>query len=472
MATFLGVKTVHIIGIGGTAMGTFAALLRAKGFVVRGSDHNIYPPMSDKLTEWGIPYVEGYATENLDPLPDLVIVGNAIRKDNPEAARARDEKLNQASFPETLGALFFDDRHSVVVAGTHGKTTTSTLIARTLQEAGRDPSYLIGGVPQDQGESFRLGHGPHFVVEGDEYDTVYWDKVPKFVHYRPKTAVLTSVEFDHADIYADFDAVRNAFAKLMALMPDDGTLVFAGAQAEVRVQAEQAKCETIAYGAGQQLDALDVVEDSTGLHFDVVMGGHKQGQVQVNLSGQHGLEDALAAYAVCHRLGLSHDEICQGFAAFAGVRRRMEFRGEIGGVQVIDDFAHHPTAVRLTLEGARARYPQHRIWALFEPRSATASRRIFQDDFAASFGAADQVIIATSGRKGQYDADHSIDEAKLAQDISEQGVPARYIAAVDDVAAAVVAEAKPGDVVIVMSNGAFGGVHEKILRGLAQAGQP
>lgn len=471
MADFTQVKTIHIIGVGGTAMGTFAALLRSKGYEVRGSDQNIYPPMSDKLREWGIPYVEGYAAANLDPLPDLVVVGNAIRKDNPEAARAQNEGLNQASFPETLGALFLDDKHSVVVAGTHGKTTTSTLIARTLVEAGRDPGFLIGGVPQDEGESFRLGQGEHFVVEGDEYDTVYWDKVPKFVHYRPRTAVLTSVEFDHADIYADFAAVRAAFAKLMALMPDDGTLVFAGAHQQVRSLAESAHCETIAYGKNQQLDAKNFAEDEQGLHFSVVMGGHDLGEVRVNLSGEHGLEDALAAYAVCHRLGLSHDEIANGFKAFAGVRRRMELRGEVDGIKLIDDFAHHPTAVRLTLEGARARFSGRRIWALFEPRSATASRKVFQQDFAKSFAAADQVIIATSGRKGQYAAEMSIDEAQLAQQISSAGVPARYIDSIDEIVKVVAAEAQSGDVVIVMSNGGFGGVHDKILQQLKRPGE-
>ncbi len=467
MASFDGICTVHLVGIGGTAMGTFAALLRARGFEVRGSDQNVYPPMSEKLRDWGIPYVEGYAAANLDPEPDLVVVGNAIRADNPEAAAARERGLNQASFPETLGALFLSERHSVVVAGTHGKTTTSSLIAHTLEHAGREPSYLIGGVPQQGGDSFRLGSGEHFVIEGDEYDTVYWDKVPKFVHYRPRTAVLTSVEFDHADIYPDFAAVQAAFARLMALLPDDGTLFFAGAHPSVRALAEQTASEIVGYGAGQALTASAIDEDLQGLSLEIVQGGHPQGRVRVALSGRHGVENALAAYGVCRRLGLGHDEVAAGFAAFAGVRRRLELRGEVDGIIVIDDFAHHPTAVRVTLEGARQRFVGRRLWALFEPRSATAARRVFQDAFAEAFDAADQVVIATSGRKGQLAAEDSLDEAALSAAIQVRGVAARHLPDVEAIVAAVVAEARPGDVLLCMSNGAFGGVHEKLLSALS-----
>jgi UDP-N-acetylmuramate: L-alanyl-gamma-D-glutamyl-meso-diaminopimelate ligase len=468
MANFDGVRSVHVTGIGGTAMGTFAALLKAAGYGVRGSDQNVYPPMSDKLREWGIPYVEGYAAANLEPRPDLVVIGNAIRASNPEATAAREQGFNQASFPETLGALFLAQRHSVVVAGTHGKTTTSTLIAHTLQHAGRDPSYLIGGVPQGGGDPCRLGRGPHFVVEGDEYDTVYWDKVPKFVHYRPRTAVLTSVEFDHADIYADLAAVEAAFARLVALLPTDGFLVFAANQPRVRALCARAACELLSYGAGQALQAVDPREDASGLRFTVKLGGRALGAVQVALSGDHGVENALAAFGVCHRLGLSVDEIAAGFQSFAGVRRRMEVRGEVGGVVVLDDFAHHPTAVRVTIAGALRRYAGRRLWALFEPRSASSARRVFQDDYARAFDGAARVLISTSGRKGQLAPELSLDEDALASAIQARGVPAHHLDGVDAMVAAVLDEVQPGDVLLCMSNGAFGGIHQKLLDGLAQ----
>ncbi|MBN2361078.1 MAG: UDP-N-acetylmuramate:L-alanyl-gamma-D-glutamyl-meso-diaminopimelate ligase [Deltaproteobacteria bacterium] len=466
MARFDQISTVYLVGIGGTAMGSFAGLLRGAGYAVRGSDENVYPPMSDQLTAWGIPYAQGYRAENLDPVADLIVVGNVIRASNPEAERARRDGLNQASFPETLGALFLAQRHSVVVAGTHGKTTTATLIAHTLRAAGRDPSYLIGGVPQDGGESFRLGGGPHFVVEGDEYDTVYWDKVPKFVHYRPRTAVITSVEYDHADIYPDLAAVERAFERLVALIPDDGLLVCAGDHERVRAVAAGARCQVRRYGSGQPLTAADAVEDESGLRLAVRDGGRSPGTLQVALSGPHGVENALAAYAVCRHLGLDHAAIARGFAEFGGVKRRLEVRGTVGGVTVVDDFAHHPTAVRVTLEGARRRFAGRRLWALFEPRSATSARRVFQEAYALAFDAADQVIVARSGRRGQLAAGESLDERALAAAIVARGKPARHLDSVDEIAAVVVAEARPGDVIICMSNGAFGGIHQKLLTAL------
>jgi len=469
MTRFDQVSSIYLVGIGGTAMGSFAGLLRAAGYAVRGSDENVYPPMSDQLQTWGISYAQGYRAENLDPVADLVVVGNVIKATNPEAARARSEGLNQASFPEALGALFLEQRHSVVVAGTHGKTTTSTLIAHTLRAAGRDPSYLIGGVPQDGGESFRLGAGTHFVVEGDEYDTVYWDKVPKFIYYRPRTAVITSVEFDHADIYADLAAVERAFERLVALVPEDGLLVCAAHHDRVAAVAARARCRVRTYGPGQQLTATDVAEDAAGLRLTVCDGDRPLGPVQVALSGGHGVENALAAYAVCQHLGLDHAAIAHGFAAFGGVKRRLEVRGSARGVTVVDDFAHHPTAVRVTLAGARQRFAGRRLWALFEPRSATSARRVFQDDFVLAFDAADQVIIARSGRKGQLAADQSLDESALTTAIAARGKPARYYESVDAIVAAVVAEARPDDVVICMSNGAFGGIHQKLLAALAVA---
>lgn len=465
----------HLIGIAGTGMGAFAGLLKQAGFAVRGSDQNVYPPMSDQLRAWDIEVRTPYAAENLDPPADLVVVGNVIRRDNVEASRMREVGLAHASFPETLGKLFLAKRHSVVVAGTHGKTTTSTLIAHTLLHSGRDPGYLIGGIPRSleagapPQESFRVGkENAPFVVEGDEYDTAYFDKGPKFLHYHPRSLLCTSLEFDHADIYQSIEEIQTRFHQLVELVPSGGHIVcYRGDAALVEVVDRAkiaAKVET--YGDGQaDWQALELHENEDGIRFGVRHRDRALGEVEVSLSGQHGALNAVGAYAILRGLGLEHHEIAAGFATFAGVKRRMEVVGTASGVTVIDDFAHHPTAVSTTLAGARARYAGRPLWAFFEPRSATSCRRVFQDAYAQAFAAADRVFLAPPGR--QLEPEIALDVPRLALDIQSQGPAAEAFDSIETMIAAALEGPAENAVFLCMSNGAFGGIHQKLLAGLA-----
>jgi UDP-N-acetylmuramate: L-alanyl-gamma-D-glutamyl-meso-diaminopimelate ligase len=487
-------KSIHLIGVAGTGMGAFAGLLKAAGFDVRGSDENVYPPMSTKLKDWGIPTSVPYAAANLDPAPDLVVVGNVVKKDNVEATAMRERHLKHQSFPATLGDLFLSKRHSVVVAGTHGKTTTTALLAFTLQHAGRDPGYLVGGIPlasaasaasgppgkDGQEESFRLGApGPMspFVVEGDEYDTAYFDKGPKFLHYRPRSLLCTSLEFDHADIYPNVAAIEARFAELMTLVPDvkeGGHIVLCAEEPHLKKARNGANVNArITTYASSSAEGANVfcqrqVENESGLQFEVVVDDVVVGACKLPLSGRHNLLNALGAYAIAQGLGLSHAEIAAGFAAFPGVKRRMEVKGEHDGVVVVDDFAHHPTAVRTTLDGAKKRYAGRPLWAIFEPRSATSCRKIFQDDYARAFDAADKVLLAPSGR--QLDPEIALDVPKLAKDLRDAGKDADAYSSIEEIVLVARASAPRGAgngaVLMCMSNGSFGGIHEKLLAAL------
>ncbi|MFO0727623.1 MAG: UDP-N-acetylmuramate:L-alanyl-gamma-D-glutamyl-meso-diaminopimelate ligase [Myxococcota bacterium] len=464
-------KLIHLVGICGTGMGSFAGLLKAAGHQVRGSDDNVYPPMSTKLADWGIPVMKGYRPENLEPTPDLVVVGNVIRRTNPEAMAVVERKLPYTSFPQALGDLFLKDRHSIVVAGTHGKTTTTSLIAWGLTSAGRDPGLLVGGVPENFQEGFRLGRGPEFVVEGDEYDTAYFDKVPKFLHYRPQTAVLTSLEFDHADIYPNVEAIEREFEKLVALVPPEGLILACAAQPRVVPRTVQAKARVETYsarpGAEAWWTAKDLETTASGTRFSVMRGREGFGRFELPLFGVYNVENALAAVATWSSRGLSPSEIAAGLSSFKGVARRQMVRAEINGVRIVDDFAHHPTAVKETLAGLAARYPGSRLIAVFEPRSATSSRAYFQQEYAAAFGSAGWVIIAGVGRP-EIPAEERLDIARLAKDIRASGPQAENIAQVDDIVARLGAESKPGDTVVIMSNGGFGGIFEKLEAALAK----
>ncbi len=478
-------KSIHLIGVAGTGMGAFAGLLKAAGYDVRGSDENVYPPMSTKLTDWGIETQTPYAAANLDPAPDLVVVGNVVKKDNVEASAMRERHLRHQSFPATLGDLFLSKRLSVVVAGTHGKTTTSALLAWTLQSAGRDPGYLVGGIPLAgtngaQEESFRLGApGPMspFVVEGDEYDTAYFDKGPKFLHYRPRSLLCTSLEYDHADIYPNVAAIEARFSELMSLVPDvkeGGHIVLCAEELHLKKARNGASVRArITTYASSSAEGANVFcqrhsEDEQGLQFEVVVDDVVAGPCTLPLSGRHNLLNALGAYAVLSGLGLSHAEIALGFASFPGVKRRMEVKGQQQGVVVVDDFAHHPTAVRTTLDGAKQRYGPRPVWAIFEPRSATSCRKIFQDDYARAFDAATKVLLAPPGR--QLDPAVALDVEKLALDLRERGIDAVACASVDEIVALAHSSAPRGDqgaVLLCMSNGAFGGIHDRLLAALA-----
>jgi UDP-N-acetylmuramate: L-alanyl-gamma-D-glutamyl-meso-diaminopimelate ligase len=458
------VRRIHLMGVGGTGMGAFAGLLASRGYEVQGSDESVYPPMSEMLAGWHIPVKLGYCKENLEPAPDLVIVGNVIRRHNPEATALRELGIPYLSFPQALGELFLADRESLVVAGTHGKTTTSAMLAQLLTDAGRDPSALIGGVALNLGGNFRVGTGPHFVVEGDEYDTAYFDKGPKFLHYRPKMAILTSVELDHVDIYRDLPHYESAFARFIALLPEGGYLAVAAEQPSAVSLAGAAACRVESYGLHSgDLRVRTLSFHQEGARFSVERLGQGLGAFEMPVFGDQNVENALGTIGVALRLGLSTEEIAHGLRTFRGVRRRQEELGRPGGIVVIDDFAHHPTAVRATLAAVRTRFPDERVLALFEPRSNTSRRRVHEEAYARAFHLATEVIVARPHRAAQIPDGERLDPDQLAAGIAAQGTPARHLDEVGDMAQAVKDWAKPGDVVLLMSNGDFGGLGPKLL---------
>jgi UDP-N-acetylmuramate: L-alanyl-gamma-D-glutamyl-meso-diaminopimelate ligase len=429
--------------------------------------------MSDKLAEWKIKVFTPFSADNLKKADiDLAVVGNVIRADNVEAKAVRRQGIPHMSFPEALEELFLATRHPVVIAGTHGKTTTTSLMAQVLMSAGHDPSLLVGGVPLNFNEGFRLGHGEHFVIEGDEYDTAYFDKGPKFLHYRPRTAIFTGAEFDHADIYRDTAHYESAFEKFFALLPQDGYAAACNAFPNWKRLASFAKCKVETYCAQEQIDAdwhsrwLQL--GPSGASFEVDYRGTPEIRVVLPAAGRHNVENALGVYAACRALGLKPDEIAAGFRSFRGVKRRQELKGEIRGVAVIDDFAHHPTAVRETIAAVLAQYPGRRLVAVFEPRSNTAMRKIHQEEYAHAFKGADEAIISQPTAIAKVPESERIDAKKMAQDITDAGTRARWMESPDAIVSALASDAKAGDVVLAMSNGAFGGLHDKLLKALAR----
>ena len=462
------VRRIHLVGVAGTGMGSFAGMLKAAGYEVTGSDENVYPPMSDMLRNWRIQALTPYSPANLDTArPDLVIIGNVIRRVNPEATAVRERGIAQMSFPAALGSLFLDRSHSVVVAGTHGKTTTSSIMAHVLVAAGRDPSFLVGGVTQNYSGNYRVGKGAHFVVEGDEYDTAYWDKGSKFLHYRPKTAILTSVEFDHADIFRDLPHYEATFDKFVRLIPKDGRLVVCAAYPNAVKLAQACPGQVVTYVAkeGAQADYTprNVRFGPEGARFEVLERGTALGEVLLPLSGLHNVENTLAVIGAARGLGLSFEEIAKGLASFQGVKRRQEVRAEVGGILVVDDFAHHPTAVRETIAAIRHRYPDRRLWAIFEPRSNTSRRNIHQEDYANSFTGATRASLKVPERHDKVPTGEELDVPRVCEDLKKQGIEADHAADVPSLVERVAREAKAGDVLLVMSNGAFGGFIDKLL---------
>jgi UDP-N-acetylmuramate: L-alanyl-gamma-D-glutamyl-meso-diaminopimelate ligase len=450
-------------------MGAFAGMLKRAGYAVTGSDQNVFPPMSDMLRAWGIPVLAPYDPANLDAAaPDLVIIGNVIRRVNAEAEAVRRRRLPQMSFPAALGSFFLKDRHPVVIVGTHGKTTTSALAGHVLATAGRDPSFLVGGVALNGGANYRLGAGPHFVLEGDEYDTAYFDKGPKFLHYRPRTAILTSIEFDHADIYRDLAHYISAFERFAAILPPDGLLAVSATYPEAVRVARTGRARVVTYGPGGDYAAGDLVLGPAGARFSVVEGGRVLGEATLPLGGAHNVENALGVVAASRGLGLGFDEICPGLATFAGVRRRQEVRAEAGGVTVVDDFAHHPTAVRETVAAVRSRFPGRRLWAVFEPRSNTSRRNIHQEEYARAFAGAGRVSLKVPEPHDLVPADQRLDVARLCAALRAQAIEASLATEVDALVAEVAAGARPGDVVLAMSNGAFGGFVDRLVAALGQ----
>jgi UDP-N-acetylmuramate: L-alanyl-gamma-D-glutamyl-meso-diaminopimelate ligase len=468
------VRRIHLIGVAGTGMGSFAGMLKAAGYEVTGSDENVYPPMSTQLERWGIEVLTPYAAGNLDRArPDLVVVGNVVRAVNVEAAAMRERALPHVSFPAALGELFIGPRHGVVVVGTHGKTTTSAMMGALLHHAGRDPSFLVGGVTRDFDSNFRLGSGPHFVVEGDEYDTAYFDKGPKFLHYLPRTAIFTSCELDHADIYRDEAHYESAFERFVDLLPADGFLAACASYESVLRIARAARCPVETYavdrpGADWEARGLSLAPD--GARFDLVRRGAGLARVHLPVGGAHNVENALGVAAAATALGLSPAEISAGLGAFRGVKRRQEVRGTAGGVTVVDDFAHHPRAVEKTLQAIRGAFPSSRILAAFEPRSNTSRRNLHQALYASPAtwaGAAEVFLLRPAPTDRVPEAERLDVDAVVSELAASSGRPARAFATVDEMVPAIAAAARPGDVVVAMSNGAFGGIWGKLLVALA-----
>jgi UDP-N-acetylmuramate: L-alanyl-gamma-D-glutamyl-meso-diaminopimelate ligase len=452
-------------------MATLAAMLKRKGFDVRGSDQDVYPPMSDFLASEGIAVVSGYKAEHITSDIDFVVVGNAISRGNPELEEVLDRKIHYGSLPEAIRDHFLWGARSIVISGTHGKTTTTSLTGWVLTHGGVDPSVLVGGVALNfggGGSSYRIGSGRDFVIEGDEYDSAFFDKTAKFLKYLPDIAVVNNVEFDHADIYADFDAVSLAFRRLVNLVPRKGLLLLGADSpgAKALLEKVHSRVETFGLEDDMTWQAYDVVPLGTSTRFKVRRNQAMFAEFEVALVGLHNVRNALAAIAVATEVGIGPDRIGEGLRTFAGIKRRLEIVGTAKGVTVYDDFAHHPTAVAETLAGLRASHPSARIWAVFEPRSASSCRRVFQDDFGRAFGAADEVLLAPVFRSTLPEAER-LSIPDLVHDLEARGTSARAAASIDDIVSTIARERREGDLVVMMSNGGFGGIHKKLLQALA-----
>jgi len=463
-------QRIYLIGVCGTAMATLAALLKSRGHDVRGSDQNVYPPMSDFLAAEHIQTFSGYDAAHITADLDLVVVGNAISRGNPELEAVLERKIRYCSLPEVIRDQFLWGAESVVVAGTHGKTTTTSLTAWLLTHGKLDPTVLVGGIALNfgaGGSSYRVGSGRHFVIEGDEYDSAFFDKTAKFLKYLPDIAIINNIEFDHADIYANLDEVRLAFRRLANLVPRTGLLLL-GADSPDAAALEAAAVspvETFGLADGVTWQAHDLRTRDGQTRFDVRRHGEPYGAFESPLLGVHNVRNALAAIAVGARAGMGPDQLADGLRLFKGIKRRLEIVGVARGVTILDDFAHHPTAVYETLSALRNGYPDRRIWAVFEPRSASSCRRVFQDAFAAAFAAADEVILAAVFRSSLPEADR-LDSDRLVSDLRAQGKRARHLPNNEDIVSTIVREHRDGDVVVLMSNGGFGGIHRTLLRAL------
>ncbi len=450
----------HFTGICGTAMGAVAAAMKRRGFTVTGSDTNVYPPMSDFLRGEGIEISEGYHEENIPDGADVVVIGNAISRGNPEAEAALDRKLLYHSLPEVMKDHFLRGKRNFVVSGTHGKTTTSAMLAWLFRHAGREPGFMIGGLPKN------LGCGAHFpeteinVLEGDEYDTAFFDKRSKFLHYLPECVVVNNIEFDHADIYSSVEEIKLSFKRLLNVVPRMGVAFINGDEQHCLDVAANAPCPVKTVGFGED-NSLRI----SGLKYDEASSSFTLGDedYKVPMTGEFNVRNAAMAAAAARFGGLSVEEVRSGLAAFEGVARRQELKGERNGIKVVDDFAHHPTAIRLAVQSIRQKYPDSRLWVLFEPRSNTTRRKIFQTELAEALALADFAVVAAIPDLHKIPENDRLDPAMLSADIEKNGGRGYYLADNAAIIAQVKSEAKPGDVVAVLSNGGFGGIHQQLL---------
>ncbi len=461
---------IHLIGICGTAMASLAGILKDMGYRVSGSDLNVYPPMSTQLENLGIQIQSGYRAENLAPKPDLVIVGNVVSKNNPEVEALLANQIAYTSLPKALGEYAIGTRDSYVVAGTHGKTTTTSILASVTDALQMQAGFLIGGIPLNYGLSFRAPKGNAFVIEGDEYDTAFFDKVPKFIHYRPKHVLLTSVEFDHADIYADLAQVKAAFRRFLELIPADGTLVYHAADPNIPELLPACRARAVGYGLTQgdyQLTEREVIEGRN--QFTVTNKGERIADLALKIFGEHNSLNALSVFALSETLRWPRGKVLQALADFKGVKRRQELLGEVNGITVIEDFAHHPTAVDLTLKCMRERFQSRRLVAVFEPRSATSRRKVFQEEYLRAFSGADLIFMAQPFDQSKIAENDRFSTDQLIYDLKRQGLTAESAPDAQSLLTKLVLAVRPGDVILIMSNGGFDGIYQKLLTALDQS---
>jgi UDP-N-acetylmuramate: L-alanyl-gamma-D-glutamyl-meso-diaminopimelate ligase len=455
---------IHLIGICGTAMASLAGLLKQRGFHVTGSDAAAYPPMSDLLRSMSIPIAEPYAESNLKPRPSFVVVGNAISRGNVELEYILDNHIPFKSLPQVLHESFLRGRESLVVAGTHGKTTTTSMLAWIFQVAGKDPSFLVGGVAENFGTSFALRQSKHFILEGDEYDTAFFDKGPKFLHYFPDSVILTSVEFDHADIYKDLDAVKTAFKRLINLVPRSGYIVAYDNSANVDECISRAFSKVERYGMreGSEWRITDLNFDPAETSWNVLRRGQPWANLSISLAGEYNVLNATAAAAMAAHYEIPVEAIAEALTTFKSVKRRLEVKAEVAGVTIIDDFAHHPTAIGETLKALRTRYKGRRLWAVLEPRSNTLRRNVFFKELAASLGIADEIVVASVFKAEAIPEDERLSTAALIKELRKQKRAARECKDADAIVESITPELREGDVVAILSNGGFGGIYEKL----------
>jgi UDP-N-acetylmuramate: L-alanyl-gamma-D-glutamyl-meso-diaminopimelate ligase len=458
-----GERHIHLIGICGTAMASLAGMLQQRGFRVTGSDRAAYPPMSDFLRSLSIQVAEPFEGKNLEPRPDLVVIGNAISRGNPELEQVLDQRIPFCSLPQILHDEFLVGKHVLLVAGTHGKTTTTSMLAWIFESAGLEPSFLVGGIAENFQSSFQLREGEHFILEGDEYDTAFFDKGPKFLHYFPDAVILTSVEFDHADIYKDLDAVETAFKRLVNLVPRRGRIVAFDSGESLERCLARPFCRVERYGRrAPDWQIRDLHLGTQDTRWSLWKEGRLWGDFEFSMAGEYNVWNATAAAALAAGHGVSPDQIRTAFTSFRGVKRRLEVRTVVRGVTIIDDFAHHPTAIQSTLEALRSRYPGARLWVILEPRSNTLRRNVLQRDLARSLSQADEVVVADVFRSEGIPESERLDLPALQAEIEKHGRRARLVPAVDDIVAAVAPQLRAGDVVAILSNGGFGGIYEKL----------
>jgi UDP-N-acetylmuramate: L-alanyl-gamma-D-glutamyl-meso-diaminopimelate ligase len=464
---------IHVIGIAGSAMAPLAGMLREHGFRVTGSDAGVYPPASTLLDSLGITYNHSFDAANLRPAPDLVIVGNIIARGNPELEETLERKIPYRSMPEILEEVFLHRKHSIVVSGTHGKTTTTAMLAWIFHCADKQPTFLVGGVAENFGKSYGLGNGAEMILEGDEYETAFWDRGPKFFHYHPDDLIITALEYDHADIYADFEVYQLAFKRLVNLVPRNGRVVIWGDTKDsgpaLRQAAAKAFCPVIAYGFSSEnaWTASEPTFVGGHMNFRVTHAGERFGEFSLAASGRHNVLNALAAIIVAQGRGISVESLQKSLASFRSVRRRLDVKGEHHGILVVDDFAHHPTAVRVTIEAARGRWPDRRLWAILEPRSNSMRRKVFQESLPQSLALADRVALGGVFRAQQLGDENRLDPETVAASVRALGKEANVVSGGEAMAEFLAANAKPNDLLLIMSNGSFDGLCEKLLAKLS-----